>query len=84
MDRIVNAWSLTGVAGAVAAAMGEEPPRSAGEPLDVVVQYAKRAFSGQPAERVLLYNPDAVALWLYQKYTPLFEEVLLIRTQLKG
>ena len=34
-------------------------------------------------ERLLLYNPDAVALWLYQKYTALFDGVLL-NTQLRA
>ena len=81
MDKILDALCLTGVAGAAAAVLGVDPPRSAVSPLEAVVKGAERAFRGEKADRVLLYNPDAVALWLYQKYTPLFQEVML-RTQL--
>ncbi len=81
MKKILNAWSLTGVAGAVCRAMGIPVPKEAGEALNVVAEGAACAFHGEKADRVLLYNPDAVALWLYQKYTPLFKEVLL-RTQM--
>lgn len=81
MDMILDALCLTGVAGAAAAALDVEPPRSAASPLETVVKGAERAFRGEKADRVLLYNPDAVALWLYQKYTPFFQEIML-RTQL--
>lgn len=81
MDKIFDAWRITGVAGAVAQIMGIQPPKESGDPLEVVVEAAHRAFQGEKAGRVLMYNPDAVALWLYQKYTPFFQKVML-RTQL--
>lgn len=31
---------------------------------------------GKKVDRIFMYNPDAIALWLYQKYTYLFEPVI--------
>ena len=81
MDQVFDACCLTGLAGAVARLLGIEPPREAAPALDVVLEAAERAFSGEKADRALLYNPDAVALWLYQRYTPLFAKVM-VRTRL--
>ncbi len=43
----------------------------------MVTEMCRRAFRGEVADRVLLYNPDAVALWLYQNYTGLFTDAML-------
>ena len=32
--------------------------------------------SGSKIDKALIYNPDAVALWLYQKYTDKFTKVI--------
>jgi hypothetical protein len=44
---------------------------------DVVVALADKKLNGRCVDRVVIYNPDAVALWLYQKYTQLFTEAAL-------
>ena len=38
----------------------------------VVTALADEKLNGEKCDRVILYNPDAVALWLYQKYTEKF------------
>lgn len=38
----------------------------------------KTKLGEKSVDRVVLYNPDAVALWLYQKYTELFCEAALV------
>ncbi|MDD3243015.1 MAG: hypothetical protein PHD32_04735 [Eubacteriales bacterium] len=76
-----NQFSVTATAATVTTLMGVQAPHGAAQPLSPVLALAQRAFHGRTADRVLLYNPDAVALWLFQKYTAAFEPVLS-RTQL--
>lgn len=81
MPEPANSIRITQTASTAAALLGFAAPRQADAPVNLVLRAAERRFGGRPAERLLLYNPDAVALWLYQKYTALFEDVLL-NTQL--
>ena len=75
---------ITQTAATVAALMGIGAPACAEEANALVVEKAKQALpEGVSAfDRVLMYNPDAVALWLYQKYTDLFAPALM-RTDLQ-
>ncbi len=41
-----------------------------------VLAKAASVYGDQKLERVLMYNPDAIALWLYQKYTDQFIPVM--------
>ncbi len=43
---------------------------------DGPVQPITEKWKNKTADRAFLYNPDAVALWLYQKYTHLFNPVI--------
>ncbi len=65
-DHVYNSWSLTGVAAALTGALGVEAPHQAAEANQAL---AALTASAGPIDRILMYNPDAVALWLYQKYT---------------
>ena len=40
----------------------------------VIRTLAEKKLGGKKIDRAVIYNPDAVALWLYQKYTHLFTE----------
>ena len=64
-------FSLTGVAASITHALSVPAPQSAAGALDALT-----TLVGDGVDRVLLYNPDAVALWLYEKYTDLFLPVL--------
>lgn len=70
-----NNISLTHYCATVCKLMGIEPPEHAQAPLDWVVdtlnQLCKDGF-----DRVLIHNPDAVGMWLYQDYPDAFEPVL--------
>lgn len=70
-----NSISLARLCGTVAGAMGIEAPRQAEPALDWAVTLL-REQAGGPIDRALMYNPDAVAQWLFAKYRPLFEPVL--------
>lgn len=67
---------ITSVAASVAFLMGIEPPTQAGAADPALTQLKTTVLGGQNADRVLLYNPDAVAHYLYEKYTDLFLPVL--------
>lgn len=40
----------------------------AAQPIEQVLSAAEAAFGGKHADRVFLYNPDAIAQWIYEKY----------------
>lgn len=64
---------ITSVAATVAAIMGLPAIAHAAPQNSAVCALARERFAGQNATRVLLYNPDAIALWLYEKYGALFD-----------
>ncbi len=64
-DTAYNSYSLTTVAAAITGALAAEKPAQADD-----MNPALKALIGEKKfDRVLMYNPDAIALWLYQKYT---------------
>lgn len=71
MQDIYCPLSLTGVAAALTGALGADAPQSAAPPLEALT-----ALCEGGVDRVLMYNPDAIALWLFEKYTDLFLPVL--------
>lgn len=76
MNKAINSLRITQTAATVAALMGFEAPKNADAPNPVVTHAAQKALDGRKVERALLYNPDAIALWLFQKYTHLFTPVI--------
>ena len=70
-----NSISMTQFAATVAGCIGVPAPEEAGEPFTLAGELM-RAKDVRKAERVLIYNPDAVGLWLFQKYTEWFAPVL--------
>jgi hypothetical protein len=71
MAEFINSISLTGLAATLADALGVERPAQANAPISSLA-----GLVNGKVDRVFMYNPDAVALWLYQKYTALFDGVV--------
>ena len=46
-------------------------------PNPVIKALAEKKLGKEKIDRAVLYNPDAVALWLYQKYTDLFTDAAI-------
>ena len=80
MNDLLNSLRITQTAGTIAALLGVPGPAAADESIRPVLKQAERVFGGERADRILLYNPDAVALWLYQKYTDTFTDVMVNAT----
>lgn len=70
-----NNTSLDTLCGALCEIMGVSSPENAAQPNKMLVDYARGAFGGEKADRIFMYNPDAVAQWIYEKYPHLMKEV---------
>lgn len=73
MQDIFCPLKLTGVAASLCNALGIEAPETAEKSLDVMNKLAE----DKGVDRVFMYNPDAVALWVFEKYTDLFTPIML-------
>ena len=73
--ELYNKISLTHFAATVADLAGIEAPACAAPRLDWVCD-AMKDLSKEGFDRVLIYNPDAVGMWLAQSYPDVFEAVL--------
>ena len=78
MSRVFNSLSITGVARTITDVMGIEAPKHAKASINILNNLSKRKFNNQTIDRVFIYNPDAIAMWLIQKYTSLFEEAIVV------
>ena len=70
-----NTDSLDTVCASLAEIAGVEPPAQAAPSNKTLTDYACTAFGGEKADRILMFNPDAVAEWLVEKYPYLVSEV---------
>ncbi|MEG1426655.1 MAG: hypothetical protein RSC76_03100 [Oscillospiraceae bacterium] len=70
-----NTISMTGFAASISACMGIDPPKGAEKDFALPVQLLRKKGIAK-AEKLLIYNPDAIGMWLWQKYTPWFAPVL--------
>lgn len=64
----LNSDSLDTICAALAYAMGIEAPECAAEANGELINYIDKVFCGDKADRLVMYNPDAIAQWIYQKY----------------
>lgn len=74
-DPVYNQYSLDTLCAALAEAMGIETPAQAAAPNPLLTAVVQNAGI-RTVDRILMYNPDAIALWLYQKYTDFYLPVL--------
>ena len=72
---MLNERSLDGICAALADAIGIERPACAAEPNEVLASYIQSALGDKKADRIFMYNPDAIAEWIYEKYKMLEKEL---------
>lgn len=68
MNDHINPVSLETLTGALAYAMGIQPPEHAAPANEELVAYIDQALAGKKADRIFMYNTDAIGQWLYEKY----------------
>lgn len=83
MEKYYNPTSLDTLCAALAYTMGIEKPEKANDKNGEIAEYVDKVFGGQKADRVFMYNPDAIAQWIYEKYPDLMAEVVN-RTELQA
>lgn len=70
-----NSTSLDTLCAALCYALGIEPPKEAAAPNADLCAYIDTQLNGKKADRIFMYNPDAVAQWIFQKYPHFLNEV---------
>ena len=68
-----NPNSLDTLCAALTYAMGIEKPAQAAEPSPELCAYIDEKLGGKKADRIFMFNPDAIAQWVYEKYPNLFD-----------
>ena len=71
---MINEKSLDSLCGALSYAMGIEAPKEANKASEELCAYVDKSFDGKKADRIFMYNPDAIATWIYEKYPELFRQ----------
>ena len=72
----INPDSLDTICAALAYAMGIDAPKYAAKKNGELVNYIDKVFDGEKADRIVMYNPDAIAEWIYQKYQGYLKNVI--------
>jgi len=70
-----NETSLDSLCGALAYAMGIQAPEQAAAPVQALCEYVDEKFAGRKADRIFMYNPDAIGQWIAEKYPELLKQV---------
>ena len=79
---MLNCNSLDTLCAALSYAIGTETPKCANNASAELVDYVDKSFEGRKADRIFMYNPDAVAQWIYEKYQRLLKRTVA-RTELE-
>lgn len=82
MEQSLNPTSLDTLCAALAYAMGVDAPEKAAAANPELTTYVDKVFGGKKADRIFMYNPDAVAQWISEKYASYLAEVTA-RTELQ-
>lgn len=78
-SKKLNEICITGVASTVLHLLGTEPAENMAEPIDQVLRKAEEHFADKEkneagiCDRMFVYNPDAIAMWIYEKYAAWFQ-----------
>ena len=54
--------------GSASASSNPQTSTEMAQPIPDVLSKAQEKFGGEKCDRVVMYNPDAIALWIYEKY----------------
>ena len=73
--KLFNDTCITKTASTITTLLNIQSHKGADSPIDEVIKYATNKFSYGDCDRVFMYNPDAIAMWIYEKYINYFEKI---------
>ena len=76
MQEKYNPNSLDTLCAALCYAMGIDAPAQAAAANEDLTSYIDEALKGEKTDRIVMYNPDAVAQWIYRKYPQLLRDAV--------
>lgn len=77
MSELDSSICISSVCATAASLAGVAAAEDTAAPNTLVTALAAAKLNGRKTDRTVLYNPDAVALWLYQKYTAMFTDAAI-------
>ena len=77
MSDLYSSICISSVKASALEIAGIEKPENIENPNPVLTALAEKKLGNEKVDRVVIYNPDAVALWVYQKYTSMFTKAAL-------
>ncbi len=77
MADLYSSICISSVKASMLECAGVEIPDNIDNPNPVISALAEKKLGTNKADRVVIYNPDAVSLWVYQKYTSMFSKAAL-------
>ena len=77
MSDLYSSICISSVKASALEIAGVEIPDNIEKANPVLTALAEKKLGSKAVDRVVLYNPDAVALWIYQKYTAMFSKAAL-------
>ena len=77
MSELYNSICISSVKNTALELMGLQKSELSENANPFLTALAEKKLGGEKCDRVIFYNPDAVALWLYQKYTDKFIDAAL-------
>ena len=73
MNEELNKTSLDTICSSLAYAIGIDPPAAAEKPNEALISMIDSSLPGKKADRIFMFNPDAIPQWILQKYPLLFK-----------
>ena len=73
---MLNEKSLDTLCAALSYAIGINAPEKAAPADERLTAFVDEKFGGEKADRIFMYNPDAIAQWIYEKYPHLFQNAV--------
>ena len=78
-----NKICITQVAATALSLLGVSAGEKMAQPIEEVLSKAQEQFDGQKCDRVVMYNPDAIAFWIYERFQKKYFSPLDSNTDLK-
>ncbi len=76
MNNALNETSLDTLCAALSYTIGIDAPEKAAPADERLKEYVDTVFGGEKADRIFMYNPDAIGQWVYEKYALQLREAI--------